>query len=258
MKTKQQTFATLIKDFEYRYDLRSVFNDFLTLTTCAFSQNPATGLSYDEDLYLQTIEPYKTDNLRHHFPKMLACLTCEMEDRVGSDTGNDVLGDFYEQHLYRKGASQFFTPWPVCSFMAKASTDSIDVTATREPLRVLDPCCGSGRMLLASAKENGPTHEYYGIDIDLTCVKMTAINLFLNGMFHCEVMCGDALSPDDFRGSYKTSFLPFGLFRVAEKEQSYLWLLHKNSFQHMTAQAERSEIVFQGKGISKASQLKLF
>ena len=257
-KTKQETFATLIKEFEYRYDLRTVFNDFLTLTTCTFSPDPATGLSYDEELYLQTIEPYKTDKLRHHFPKMLACLTGEMEDRVGSDMGNDVLGEFYEQNLYRKGASQYFTPWPICSFMAKASTDTIDIHATREPLRILDPCCGSGRMLLASAKENGPLHEYYGIDIDHTCVKMTAINLFLNGMFHCEVMCGDALCPDDFRGCYKTSFLPFGLFRIAEKEESYLFMLHKNSFQNSKPKDEKPELVYQGKSIGTATQLKLF
>jgi type I restriction-modification system DNA methylase subunit len=257
MKTKQ-TFATLIKDFEYRYPLRTVFDDFLMLTTCACSPNPVTGLSHDEELYLQTIATYKDDTLRHHFPKMLACLTCEMEDRVGSDTGNDVLGEFYEQHLYRKGASQYFTPWPICSFMAKACTDAIDVHITREPLRILDPCCGSGRMLLASAKENGPDHEYYGIDIDHTCVKMTAINLFLNGMFHSEVMCSDALSPNDFRGSYKISLLPFGIFRVAEKENSRLWWLHRNSFQNRKPKDEKPELVFQGKCISNATQLKLF
>jgi type I restriction-modification system DNA methylase subunit len=258
MKTKQQTFATLIKDFEYRYPLRTVFDDFLTMATCACSPNPATGLSHDEELYLQTIETYKTDTLRHHFPKMLASLTCEMEDRVDSDTGNDVLGEFYEQHLYRKGAAQYFTPWPVCSFMAKACTDSIDVHTTREPLRILDPCCGSGRMLLASARENGPDHEYYGIDIDHTCVKMTAINMFLNGMFHSEVMCSDALSPDDFRGSYKISFLPFGIFRIAEKENSWLYCLHKNSFRNIKPEGEKPELVFQGKSIGKATQLKLF
>jgi len=257
-KTKQHTFATLIKEFEYRYPLRSVFDDFLTLTTCACSQNPVTGLSHDEDLYLATIKPYKDDPLRHHFPKMFASLTCEMQHRVDSGMGNDVLGEFYEQNLYRKGASQYFTPWPICSFMAKACTDTIDAYATREPLRILDPCCGSGRMLLASAKENGPDHEYYGIDIDNTCVKMTAINMFLNGMFHSEVMCGDALCPDDFRGSYKTSFLPFGIFRTAEKEQSYLYMLHKNSFQNMKPAGEKPELVFQGKSIGKATQLKLF
>ena len=259
MKTIQHTFPTLIKDFEYRYPLRTVFDNFLTLTVCACSQNPVTGLSHGEDLYLQTIEPYKTDKLRHHFPWMLASLTAEMEARVGSDTGNDVLGEFYEQHLYRKGASQYFTPWPVCSFMAKTSVDAIDARATSEPLRILDPCCGSGRMLLASARENGPAHEYYGIDIDHTCVKMRAINMFLNGMFHSEVMCSDALLPDDFRVSYRISFLPFGIFRMTEKEDSWLYMLHKNSFRkNMKPEGETPELLFQGKSISKATQLKLF
>jgi len=256
MTTKKETLASLLKEFEYRYPLRTAFDDFLTLTLCAFSHNPLTGLSHDEELYLQTMEKYKEDSLRHHFPKLLACLTIEMEERNESDMGTDVLGEFYEQHLYRKGASQYFTPWHICSLMAKASTDTIDIHATREPLRILDPCCGSGRMLLASAKENGPEHEYYGIDIDHTCVKMTAINLFLNGMFHSEVMCGDALSPDDYRGSYKISFLPFGVFRVAEKENSWLYLLHKNSFQKVSNDGDKR--VAYGATICQAMQLKLF
>lgn len=257
MKTKE-TFAALIKEFEYRYDLRCVFTDFLTLTTCAFSQNPVTGKSHDEDLYLETIAPYKDDMLRHHFSKMLGCLTVEMEDRIDSSTGNDVLGEFYEQHLYQKGAAQYFTPWPICTLMAKSSTDLIDVHGTREPVRILNPSCGSGRMLLASGKENGPDHEYYGIDIDITCVKMTAINLFLNRMFHSEVMCADALDPNNFRGSYKISFLPFGIFRIAEKEQSWLYFLQKNSFQNTKPKEEKPELVFQGKSFAPAMQLTLF
>jgi type I restriction-modification system DNA methylase subunit len=258
MKKTKETFSGLFKDFEYRYDLRTVFNDFLTLTTCACSQNPLTRLSHDEDLYLETIAPYKDDTLRHHFPKMLACLAGEMEERINSDMGNDVLGEYYEQHLYRKGAAQYFIPWPVCSMMAKCTVATIDVHATRMPLRILDPCCGSGRMLVASAKENSNDHEYYGIDIDHTCVKMTAINLFLNGMFHSEVMCGDALDPDDFRGSYQTSFLPFGIFRIAEKENSWLYMLHKNSFQPAQADVTNAPKIFQGKSLGNGSQLKLF
>jgi hypothetical protein len=257
MKKQQQSFATLLNDFEYRYDLRTVFNDFLTLSICACSQNPLTGLSHDEELYLETIAPYKTDTLRYHFPKMFAQLTCEMEQRVGSDIGNDVLGDYYEQHLYRKGAAQYFTPWPVCSLIAKSTIDIVDMHATREPLRILDPTCGSGRMLLAAARENGPEHEYYGIDIDNTCVRMSAINMFLNGIFHSEVMCSDALSADEFRGSYKTSLLPFGIFRIVYKEGSYLWMLHKNSFQSIRPK-EKQELIFQGKTLGNNSQLKLF
>ncbi|MDB5090877.1 MAG: Methylase [Mucilaginibacter sp.] len=258
MKKQQKTFAALMKDFEYRYDLRTVFDDFLTMAICACSPNPQTGLSHDEDLYLQTVEPYKTDALRHHFPKMFACLTREMEDRVGSGAGNDVLGEFYEQNLYRKGAAQYFTPWPVCELMAKSTVGVIDMHATREPLRIIDPCCGSGRMLLASAREIGRDQEYYGIDIDHTCVKMTALNLFLNGMFHCEVMCSDALRHDDFRCSYKTSFLPFGIFRAEARENSRLWQLYRNSFRNSRPDGEKPELVFQGKTIIKGSQLKLF
>jgi type I restriction-modification system DNA methylase subunit len=101
----------------------------------------------------------------------------------------------------------------------------------KQPLRFIDLCCGSGRMLLAGAQFSGKQHHFYGIDLDITCVKMAAINLFLNGIFHCEIMCANALSPDDFRISYKLSFLPFGIFRIENKEQSELWHLYKNSFE---------------------------
>ncbi len=102
-----------------------------------------------------------------------------------------------------------------------------------------DPSCGSGRMLLASAFEIGNRHYYYGIDIDSTCVKMAAINLFLNGIFKGEVMCADALNPDDFRCSYKFSVFPLGVRLITEKENSTLSQLHKNSF---VKDEERKEI----------------
>jgi type I restriction-modification system DNA methylase subunit len=258
MKTKEETFESLIKQFEYRYELRSVFDDFLTLCICAFSQNPLTGKSHDEDLYLETIEKYNEDKLQSTFSSMLAVLVNQMEERVGSGMGTDVLGEFYEQNLYRKGASQYFTPWPICSFMAKITSNE-SIVATHWPLRILDPCCGSGRMLLASAQENGQKQEYYGIDIDQTCVKMTAINLFLNGMFHSEVMCSNALSPNDFRVSYKVSFLPFGIFRITEKEDSLLWHLHVNSFTKIQP-SNLVETIFeeQTKGTGNATQLVMF
>lgn len=262
MKTKEETFESLIRQFEYRYDLRTVFDDFLTLCICAFSYNPNTGKSHDEELYLQTIEKYKNDELRNLFPKMLAVLTLQMEERVGRGLGNDVLGEFYEQNLYRKGASQYFTPWPICSFMAKITGDK-SIVATHWPIRILDPCCGSGRMLLASAQENGPSQEYYGIDIDGTCVKMTAINLFLNGIFHSEVMCANALSPIDFRESYRISFLPFGIFRITDPEDSQLWHLHRNSFESIKDKQQASNIVEaifeeRTKGTGNATQLVMF
>lgn len=233
MPTKQ-SFSSLMLQFEHRYDLRTAFNDFLILSLSSLSLNPLTRKSFDEDLYMDTILKYEKDDLRHLFPEAFAQMVLEMESRKGSSQGNDVLGDFYQEHLYRKGAQQFFTPWHVCEMMAKLTY----AEETGKILNVLDPTCGSGRMLLASAFELGNKHHYYGIDIDSTCVKMSAINLFLNGIFHGEVMCADSLNPDDFRCSYKFSVFPLGVRLITEKENSTLWHLHKNSFTKLDTETE--------------------
>ncbi len=226
MKSKQDTFASLMDDFQYHFDKAVVFDDFLTMTIASFGQNPLVKLSYDEELYLEAIGKYKHHKLVDHIPKLLTCLIMEMEEQIGSSSGNDVLGTYYEQNFSKKGSQQFFTPWHICQFMAS----TLGSKTSEEPLRILDPCCGSGRMLVCGANHLGKQHYYFGIDIDHTCVKMTALNLFLNGVLHGEVMWADALSPNDFRMCYKLSYQPFGIFRLTDKEHSYLWHCHKNSF----------------------------
>lgn len=236
MKKETATFASLLREFEYHFDARTVFDDFLTMTLCSFSLNPATGKSFDEDLYMETINKYKENKLRHHFPKLLSCLVLEMEELIISRECPDVLGSFYEQNLYRKGTAQYFTPWPICWFMASCLAGEAHDESEPRRLRILDPCCGSGRMLIAGAHNQGREHEYYGIDVDLSCVRMTALNLFLNGVFNGEVMWANALDPNDFRMSYRLSFLPFGIFRITEKENSHLWQLNQNTFQKKAQQ----------------------
>lgn len=236
MNKQKDTFASLCLQLAHRYDERTIFDDFLTLTLCALCINPLTGKSDDEELYMQTVAKYATDPKRTNIPSMFASLVLEMESLLDSSECHDVLGSFYEQHLFRKGTAQFFTPWPVCVFIARC-LGAEHIEQDRQ-LHILDPSCGAGRMLMASAPVFGPRHEYYGIDIDHTCVKMTAINLFLSGVFHGEVMWADALRPDDFRMSYKLSFLPFGIFRITEKEKSKLWHMHQNSFVKKSSESQ--------------------
>ncbi len=259
MKTEKQTFAKILQQFQYKIDLRTAFDDFLTMTICAFGQNAVTGKSYDEDLYLETIARYKDDSLRFEFPKLLACLTEEMTERMDSDTGWDVLGEYYEQNLYRKGLSQFFTPWPICKFMAQCACDTAKENIERtEPLRIIDPSCGSGRTLLAASRIAGPSEHYFGIDIDHTCVKMTALNLFLSGCFQAEVMCGNALLPDDFKVSYTTRLIPFGLFRVQDKLKLSLWHSMQYTFAKKAEKDAPPPPEFNGLKQEGGSQLTIF
>ena len=57
-----------------------------------------------------------------------------------------------------------------------------------EPIKVIDPCCGSGIMLLAKAKQYPAWMvqmglvQFYGMDIDATCVQMCKINMMLYGL----------------------------------------------------------------------------
>ena len=238
---KQATFESLMATVSYKEDIHHLFEDFLTLTLCAFSFNPQTQKSREEDLYLQTIGKYAKSETRFLFPKLLAMLVVEMENENNA-FGADVLGNYYEHHLAKKRSSQYFTPWTICEFMAKmTSAERVRKPNDHTPIRILDPACGSGRMLLAGAKNFGRNQEYYGIDVDHTCVKMTAINLFLNGLFNAEVMCADALSPVGFQVSYRTSFLPFGVFKIENKEDSKLWHLHQHSFAEQFAAAEKKQ-----------------
>jgi type I restriction-modification system DNA methylase subunit len=127
-----------------------------------------------------------------------------------------------------------------------------------EPLRILDPACGSGRMLVVAAELSEKKELYFGIDIDLSCVKMTILNLFLNGIFHAEALCTDFLLPREFRGSYVTSFLPFGIFRIREKEDSLLWHLVQNHPRERPQQKLPSEQTSDRSFSPDNSQLNLF
>lgn len=225
-------FAETIFKISHRFSLFSVFDDFLTISIAACTQNLTTKKSWYEEEYLETIGRYKDSELRHEFSNAFASLVLEMEDRTGRSLGNDVLGDFFEQHISNGRNGQYFTPYPVCQFMASITHTDHVVDAgieSKEPLRILDPACGSGRMLLASHRVNGPGNEYYGIDIDRTCVKIAALNLFLNGIWNSEVMCANALMPDDFVIAYRISFIPLGIFKIEEKENSRLWHMYRNS-----------------------------
>lgn len=224
------SFTASMLQIARRFSLFTAFDDFLTMALAAVTQNLHTGQSWYEGEYLAAMEKYKTLEVRHNFPKAFASLISEMDNRVGSELGNDVLGEFFEQHISNGKNGQFFTPYNVCMMMASMTCGERSSPEGKVEL-IIDPTCGSGRMLIASSRIVGPGHEYYGIDIDPTCIKMSALNLFLNGVWNSEVMCANALLPSDFSFSYHVSFLPLGIFKIEDKEKSKLWHLNNTSFE---------------------------
>ncbi len=222
--TKIPTFDSVLLAFEQWYDLRAAFDDFLTAAICYLSTCPLTRKSFDEDLLLDTIAKYEEHEADHLFPLAFACMCQEMHDRKGTEHGHDVLGDFYQTHLCKEDEQPFHS-WKYSQHLAQEAMDAM----AGKPMHVVDPNCGSGRVLVASFEQMGSKHGYFGIDANMMHVKMAAINLFLNGVFHGEVMCADAHAPDDFKGSYTFSIFPLGIQIITEKADSTLWQLHRQT-----------------------------
>jgi hypothetical protein len=167
MKQQRATFEQLMEQLARRHGVQAVFSDFLTLLVCAFS------LGQREEEYLATIRRYEKPEA-YRFSEALAALTVEM---TGDGSGMvDVLGDYFERFLSFGRNGQFFTPQNICDMMARLQNP---VHALQ---RILDPACGSGRMLMAMAKLN--RHAlFYGADNDRNCALMTVVNLTLNSMY---------------------------------------------------------------------------
>ena len=90
----------------------------------------------------------------------------------------DFLGELYETCVAgirrKQGNGQFFTPHHVCDLMSKM------IGVSQQGEKTCDPCCGSGRMLLAR-HANNPSAYLFGKDLDRTCVLMTACNFLVHG-----------------------------------------------------------------------------
>lgn len=130
---------------------------------------------------------------------------------VMEKTRYDILGDLFQGSITYGEAGQFLTPEPICQMMARMTIGDAEVMGRGADRRnVSDPCCGSGRMLLAVA-DLQPHWEFIGQDVDVRCVRMTAINLALRNLYGF-VIWGNSLG-DEKRLIYRTGFNLRGVIR---------------------------------------------
>jgi hypothetical protein len=170
---------------------RQAFEDFLEMSVCSLS-----GGQMEED-YMKLVPSYsegeKGRRAIDSFPVAFAALVEAMER-----TQLDILGDLFQGGVTFGENGQFFTPDHLCKIMAQMT-----MTGEETGKRIIDPACGSGRTLLAAGDIN-PNNEFYGIDVDLRCARMTAINLALRNLYGW-VVWGNALSSEEWL-YYRTGF----------------------------------------------------
>ena len=202
--------ATLLKQLEHLSQRSSMsrgqaFEDWLTAMVCAMAGQTM------EDEYMAMIQSHTEGDKGIRgvdlMPQMFGQLVEAMEQ-----TRADILGDLFQGAITYGEAGQYLTPEPLCHLMAKLTGDE-----QKESEVVCDPCCGTGRMLLAYAEHRRPK-ALVGQDIDLRCVKITAINLGLRNLYGY-VLWGNSLASECKR-VYRTGFnIHGGVIRYARPSE---------------------------------------
>jgi hypothetical protein len=184
------------------------FEDFLHLSLSALSGGQM------EQQYMQVVARHTAgergkrgcDSIAQAFASLISAMEA---------TRKDILGDLFQGSITYGEAGQFLSPEPICEMMARMTigeADDVD-TAGRT---ICDCCCGSGRMLLA-ADAVRPGWEFIGQDVDLRCVRMTALNLALRNRYGY-VIWGNSLA-NEKRLIYRTGFNFRGFVREIPLEQ---------------------------------------
>lgn len=123
-----------------------------------------------------------------------------MQERTRTKEWYDILGEIYMSGIAsgskKSATGQFFTPMHICDFMSK-----ITDPGEHGGESIMDPCCGSGRMLLAG-HANHPGNYFCGQDLDRLCCLMAVCNFLVHGI-NGEVVWGNSLDPNDYREGWR-------------------------------------------------------
>lgn len=199
--TKQ--FLKVMGRFNDSHGIRELFLDWLELSACAIHQEPyhVFRLPQDETFreiemqYLAIAKKYKREEL-DAFTELFS-----ITRQALLQAKTDFLGDIYMQlEIGNKRSGEFFTPFPIAEFMAKASVGASGERIQEEGfITVCEPACGSGVMLVAIAKalDDGghcPRDAMFfdATDISKPCCDMTYLQTSLLGLYGI-VRHGDTL-----------------------------------------------------------------
>jgi type I restriction-modification system DNA methylase subunit len=180
----KQQFLKILKGLSNRYDLHTIFSDFIVMSAIAYKNVMLIGNDFKlgEERYFSIIKKYDAKEL-HEFPKMLGIVTLALEN-----LDCDFLGDIYmELEISNNSTGQYFTPFHLCKLIADMNMGSIKENIEKNGfVTVSDPAGGSGGMIIALAKSmrdcdlNYQTDMHVSlVDVHETVAYMAYIQLYL-------------------------------------------------------------------------------
>lgn len=204
----QQNMVPLMKEFDIQarttgyYQLFADFLDFLI----SYGSNGAI--------------PYTGGYEKQCKALVLALDTCNIEPF------QDVFGALYEEIAgkgHKSNMGQFFTPEHICDFTAQITLMEAN---TDRFLKMSEPCCGSGRMILSAGKVLAPSRNYrwWAVDLDYTCARMCLLNCWFNAI-PAYVVHGDCLAMNYYRAWTVEIF--YGIPVIVECDDIMMGLLRE-------------------------------
>ena len=178
--------------------LEGVFNDIENSAKGAESEEDFEGLFDDIDVNSNKLGA----TVAKRNDKLVKILNGIADIKLDDYKNNsiDAFGDAYEflMSMYAsnagKSGGEFFTPQEVSELLTRLA-----VVGKTSVNKVYDPACGSGSLLLKSAKILGKENVrngFYGQEINLTTYNLCRINMFLHdiGYDKFNIACEDTLT----------------------------------------------------------------
>lgn len=213
--TRVKEMIKLIESIGYRHGNSTVFDDYLTIASCAVS-NAVDKVHFDEReaLYMQTIKKYSKEELQK-IVELHAMVVNALEQSLYS---SDLLGELYHSlNLSNSRNGQFFTPIHIAEFMAEAMLGP-KCTEIEEKgyVTLCEPTCGSGVMVIAAANSLYKNHYnpsqnmcVLACDNDIRCARMAYIQLSYLGI-PAVVVHGDSLAMQEYARFYTPVYMMGG------------------------------------------------
>jgi len=196
MRDFTKEFLNILEKIDYSISPSDQFSNWLILTASSLY-----SWKNDEKVEEEFNEIRKklTDEQYEKYAQLFALTVEALHEKE-----HDFLGKIFSIGKFSNDKkAQYFTPDCVSKVNAAIMIGKKRLPKNRV-CTVIDPCCGSGSMLIAAIAEMKEKNFNYqnnafchGIDVDARCARMTFIQLSLLGV-PAVITCGNSLSKEVF------------------------------------------------------------